>query len=156
MWEKFLQPIPKEERGDLIAAYHKHLTSKDPKIRETAAIAWSAWEAALLKINFDPEIFSSFTSPHHADAIARIECHYFFNKSFFPTDNWILENVDKIRHIPGVIIHGRYDVVCPLDSAWQLHRRWPEAKLEIIGDAGHAASEPGIAKALIRATDSLR
>jgi proline iminopeptidase len=156
IWEEYLQPIPEEERGDLMAAYYKRLTSNDPKIRETAAKAWSTWEGALIKLKFDPEIFSSFIAPHHADALARIECHYFVNKSFFPSDNWILENVEKIRHIPGVIVHGRYDIVCPLDNAWQLHKRWPEAKLEIIPDAGHAASEPGIADALIRATDSLR
>lgn len=155
-WENYLKPIPEKERGNMISAYFKRLTSSDPKIREEAAIAWSGWEGATLKLRFDPEIFSSFTASHHADAIARVECHYFMNNSFFPSDNWILENVSKIRHIPGIIVHGRYDIICPLDSAWQLHRAWPEAILEIIPDAGHAASEPGIVDALVRATDHFR
>lgn len=155
-WESYLEQIPEAERDNMIAAYYKRLTSEDPKTRENAAIAWSAWEAALLRLRFDPTLFSSFVTPHHADALARIECHYFINKAFFPTDNWILENAAKIRHIPCFIVHGRYDVVCPIDSAWQLHKQLPSAKLEIIPDAGHSASEPGIAEALIRATDSLR
>ncbi len=155
-WEHYLKPIPLTERHDMITAYYKRLLSPDPIVRQEAAIAWSGWEAAALRLRFDPELFSSFTTPHHADAIARIECHYFLNKSFFPTDHWILDNIGKARHIPAIIIHGRYDIVCPLESAWQLHKRWPEAKLEIIPDAGHSASEPGITDALIRATDLFR
>jgi proline iminopeptidase len=154
-WEKYLEPIPEEERGNMMAAYYKQLQSKDRQIRKRAAIAWTSWEGALLRLKFDPTTFSTFTEAHRADAIARIECHFFVNKGFFPTDNWILENASKIRHVPIVIIHGRYDVVCPLDNAWQLHKQLPDAKLEIIPDAGHAASEPGIAEALIRATDAL-
>lgn len=156
MWEKFLAPIPPEERCDLIKAYFKRLTSSDPAVRHEAAHAWSAWEGAALRLQFDPTLFHSFTEERHADAIARIECHYFIHHAFFKTDNWLLEHVGAIRKIPGVIIHGRYDIVCPLESAWALHRAWPEAKLEIIPDAGHAASETGITDALIRATDEFR
>ncbi|MBS3904179.1 MAG: prolyl aminopeptidase [Simkania sp.] len=155
-WENYFHFIPEKERQDMLTAYYIRLTSSDPKLRRDAAIAWSAWEGATLKLRFDQETFSSFTLPHHADAIARIECHYFINKSFFPTDNWIVDNIEKIRNIPGMIIHGRYDVICPLNNAWQLHHAWPESKLDIIPDAGHSASEPGIANALIQATNSFR
>ncbi len=155
-WEKYIGLIPPEERGDLIKAYYKRLTSNNQQTRIEAANAWSAWEAVALRLRFDPELFASFTDPFHALAVARIECHYFVNLCFYPTPNWILENCEKIRHIPGVIVHGRYDIVCPVDNAWQLHKRWPEAKLEIIPDAGHAVSEPGITDALVRATDSFR
>jgi proline iminopeptidase len=94
-----------------------------------------------------------FTEDTHADALARVECHYFMNGCFFKTDNWLIEQVGAIRKIPAVIVQGRYDIICPMESAWELHRAWPEAEFEVIKDAGHAASEPGIADALIRATD---
>lgn len=153
-WERFLEPIPQDERGDLIGAYYKRLTDSDTTIRKNAAKAWSGWEGAALRLHFDPKLFDFFTQDHVSDAIARIECHYFRNKIFFPTDDWILEHIQTIRAIPGIIIHGRYDIVCPFDNAWSLHKAWPEAKLEIIPDAGHASGEPGIMDALIRATDS--
>ncbi len=149
-WQKFLAPIPVAERNDLIAAYYKRLTSKD---RKEAAYAWSRWEGMTLKLEVDPEFVASFTADEHADAIARIECHYFMNKAFFKTDNWIIEQIHKIRHIPTRIIHGRYDMVCPVENAWDLSQAFPEAKLEIISAAGHIASEPGIRDALIRASD---
>lgn len=152
-WEKYLDPIPENERGDLFQAYHKRLTSKDPAIRKRAASTWTAWEGATLKLIFDEKIFDHFVEDAHADAIARIECHYFVNRCFFKTDNWLIEQVGKIRHIPAVIIHGRYDIICPMENAWDLHKAWPEAELQIIKDAGHAASEPGIMKALVQATD---
>lgn len=155
-FEKFLAPIPKEERRDLIQAYYKRLTSEDPEVRRRAAKHWSGWEAATLRLVYDPELYASFTEDARADSIARVECHYFINRCFFKTDNWLIEEVGKIRHIPGVIIHGRYDVVCPFENAWDLHRAWPEAVLEVIKDAGHSASEPGIADALIRATDRFK
>ena len=101
-------------------------------------------------------MIDEFTEADKAIALARIECHYFVNNCFFETDNYLLEQVGRIRHLPGVIVHGRYDVVCPVMSAWDLHRAWPEAELNIIRDAGHAASEPGITDALVRATDSFR
>lgn len=152
-WEKYIEPIPPSERGDMMQAYYKRLTSSDADVRKKAAVAWSAWESVNLRLIFDPALFAQFVEDFHADALARIECHYFVNNCFFKTDNWLIENVDKIRHIPAVIIQGRYDLVCPFESAWELHKAWPEARLEIIPNAGHAASEEGICDALIRATD---
>jgi len=152
-WEKYLDPIPPAERDDMIRAYHKRLTSPDAPARLRAASAWAAWEGATLKLIFNPDIYQQFVEDTHADAIARIECHYFVNDCFFKSDNWLIENVGKIRHIPAVIIQGRYDVICPFESAWDLHKAWPEAEFEIIKDAGHAASEPGIVEALVKATD---
>ncbi len=153
IWETFIAPIPEEERGDFVKAYYKRLTSSDPEVRRVAAQAWSGWEGSTSKLIFDPALFASFTEDQSADSIARIECHYFVNNIFFETDNWILENVNTIRHIPCVIVQGRYDIPCPIQSAWELHKAWPEAQLEIIPNAGHAATEPGIMDALIRAAD---
>ncbi len=155
-FEKYLHAIPEDERGDLIQAYYKRLTSSDAKERQIAAKAWSGWEGATLRLLFDPSLFSQFTEDFKADAIARIECHYFVNHCFFKTDTWLLDHVEKIRHIPSTIIHGRYDIICPFETAWRLHKAWPEAKFEVIKDAGHAAGEAGITDALIRATDHLR
>ncbi len=152
-WEKYIDPIPEEERGDLLHAYYRRLMSKDRAIRQKAASTWAAWEGAALKLIFDPTLFEQFVEDSHADAVARIECHYFVNQCFFKTDNWLIENVRKIRHIPAVIVHGRYDIICPMETAWDLHKAWPEAEFQVIKDAGHAASEPGIVDALIRATD---
>jgi proline iminopeptidase len=152
-WEKFVDPIPLSERDDLIEAYYRRLTSEDRMVRRRAASAWTCWEGATLKLIFDPKLYMQFTEDEHADALARIECHYFRNKSFFKSDNWLIEHVEAIRKIPGVIIQGRYDIICPMESAWELHKAWPQAELEIIKDAGHAGSEPGIMDALIRATD---
>ena len=152
-WEKYLAPIPEKERGNLLKAYYKQLTSENPEVRKKAAKAWTIWETINLRLVFDPELFAEFTESHHADALARVECHYFLNNCFFETDNYLIENIDKIRHIPAVIIHGRYDLVCPFETAWELAQAWPEAKLEVIPDAGHSSSEKGIMDALIRATD---
>lgn len=154
-WEKFIDPIPETEREDVLRAYYKQLTSSDKATRMRAASAWTCWEGATLKLIFDSEIFLQFTEDFHADAIARLECHYFINNCFFKTDNWLIENVGALRKIPAVIIQGRYDIICPMLSAWELHRAWPEAEFEVIKDAGHAASEPGITDALVRATDRL-
>ena len=101
-------------------------------------------------------MIDDFSAPETAISLARIECHYFMNNCFFETDNYLLEHVDCIRHIPAVIVHGRYDVICPLTNAWDLHRAWPEATLTIVADAGHASTETGIADALVRATDGFR
>ena len=155
-WEQYLQLIPESERGDMITAYYRRLTSDDYSVRLEAAEAWSLWEASALKLLPDPKLIEEFTEPEMAIALARIECHYFANNCFFDTDNYLIENVDRIRHIPAVIVHGRYDMVCPFTNAWDLHRAWPEASLEIVPNAGHAASEPGITDALVRATDSFR
>ncbi len=153
VWESYVAPIPVSERNDFVRAYYKRLTSSNTEERLQAAKAWAGWEGATSKLKFDPALFASFSADAMADSIARIECHYFIHNTFFDTDNWILENVEAIRHIPGVLIHGRYDVPCFVENAWELHRAWPEAKLEIIPDAGHASTEPGILDALIRATD---
>lgn len=154
-WEKYIDPIPVEERHDLIQAYYRRLTSPDPAVRKIAASAWTCWEGATLKLIFDPNTFMQFTEDEHADALARVECHYFVNRCFFETDNWLIEKAGAIRNIPGHIIHGRYDIICPMENAWDLHKAWPEAQYTVIKDAGHAASEPGITDALIEATDSL-
>lgn len=152
-WEGYLAPIPEAERSDLIAAYYKRLTSEDFEVRERAARAWSIWEASTSKLIPDADLIQRFGSGSFADAFARIECHYFINSGFFESDTQILDNVARIRHIPAVIVQGRYDVVCPMTSAWDLHRAWPEAELVVVEDAGHSATEAGITSALIEATD---
>ncbi len=152
-WEAYLQPIPEAERANLIPAYYQRLTSSDPQIRQQAAKAWSIWEAKTSKLLPDLAIVAEFGQDQFAEAFARIECHYFINKGFFATDAQLLENVDQIRQIPAVIVQGRYDVVCPMVSAWDLHRAWPEAEFIVVADAGHSMTEPGIRNALINATD---
>ena len=156
VWEEFVKVIPEDERHDMVSAYYRRLTSDDDKIRVAAARAWSIWEGTTSKLYFDPESIERFADPAFAEAFARIECHYFMNNCFFQTDNYLLENVGKIRHIPGVIVQGRYDVVCPMKSAWDLHRAWPEAELHITPDAGHSITEPGNLSALVEATDKFR
>ena len=155
-WEEYVRIIPEAERGDMIAAYYRRLTSADESVRLEAAQAWSVWEASALKLLPDQKLIDDFSEPEMAIALARIECHYFMNNCFFDTDNYLLEHIDRIRHIPAVIVHGRYDVICPFMNAWDLHRAWPEAKLNIIADAGHSVTEAGIADALVTATDSFR
>ncbi len=155
-WQHYLAPIPPDERHDLIAAYHRRLTGADAAERLRAARAWSRWEAATSKLLPDAQMVQSWGEDRFAEAIARIECHYFVNRGFFARPDQLLEGVARIRDIPTVIVQGRYDVVCPPVSAWDLHQRWPEAELQIIPDAGHAASEPGIVDALVRATDRFR
>lgn len=152
-WEHFLEPIPAAERDDLLAAYHRRLTSADAGIRLRAARAWSIWEGSTSRLRPSQDLHLRFGEAHFAEAFARIECHYFVNRGFFEHDGWLLDNVHRIRHIPATIVQGRYDVVCPLRSAWDLHRAWPEASLRVVGDAGHAASEPGILQQLLEATD---
>ncbi len=156
VWEEYEKIIPAEERGDFVGAYHRRLTSEDPDVRLEAARAWSVWEGSTSKLFFDYSTIEKFADADFALAFARIECHYFMNNAFFPTDNYLIENVGKIRHIPAVIVQGRYDVVCPMVSAWELHRAWPEAEMRVIPDAGHAASEPGIIDALVESTDKFR
>jgi proline iminopeptidase len=153
VWAKYLEPIPQNERHDLVKAYHKRLTSAEKSVRTEAAKAWSIWEGSTSKLFMDPKFIERFGGDEFADAFARIECHYFVNKGFFKTDNWIIENIGKIRHIPALIVQGRYDVVCPAVSAYELNQAWPESELHIIADAGHSASEVGIKSKLIEATD---
>lgn len=155
-WEDFLTPIPPAERGDLLRAYHRRLTAADPALRLAAAKAWSTWEGRTSRLLPDPELVARSGQDEFALAFARIECHYFVNRGFLERDGQLLEQVDRIRRLPGVIVHGRYDVVCPLQNAWDLHRAWPEAALRIVPDAGHAASEGGIVHELVSATDRLR
>ncbi|MEO1374626.1 MAG: prolyl aminopeptidase [Cyanobacteria bacterium J06635_10] len=152
-WEEYLKPIPPEERGDLLNAYYKRLTSEDRKVRLEAAKAWSIWEASTSKLFSDKSLMESFGESDFADAFARIECHYFVNKGFLEREDQLLLNVEKIRHIPAVIVQGRYDVVCPMVSAWELHQAWSEAEFIVVPDAGHSMTEPGIKSALIDATD---
>ncbi len=152
-WEAYLKPIPENERHDLVQAYYQRLTSPHTEVRKTAAQAWSIWEGSTSKLLPDSAFTAHYAEDEFADAFARIECHYFTNKGFFSEDNYLLNRIGNIRHIPAIIVQGRYDVVCPAESAWALHRAWPEAELKLIADAGHALSEPGITDALIEATD---
>jgi proline iminopeptidase len=153
LWEAFLAPIPEAERGDLLTAYHRRLTGNDAAERAAAARAWATWEGSTIRLLPDPEMIAEFSQDAAADSLARIESHYFMNHGFFDRPDQLLDNVSAIRSIPAVIVHGRYDMCCPIANAWDLHRRWPEAKLEIVADAGHAAFEPGIVDRLVEATD---
>ena len=153
VWEEYVRVIPEAERGDMLTAYHRRLTSDDEAVRLEAARAWSIWEGSTSKLFPDADLINHFGEEHMALQLARIECHYFMNNAFFETENYLIENVGRIRHIPAVIAQGRYDVVCPMMSAWELHRAWPEAELRVIADAGHSATEPGIIDALVEATD---
>lgn len=153
-WRDFLAPIPEVEHGDLLAAYHRRLIGDDEVARMAAAKAWSLWEAQTATLRPSPSVVNHFADPFVATSLARIECHYFVNHAFLEPDE-LLNRAGVLSDIPGIIIHGRYDVVCPVDQAWDLHQAWPQAQLQIVGDAGHAASEPGIAAALVEATRSM-
>ena len=150
-WEDYLAPIPAEERHDLVGAFYRRLTGSDQIAQMHAAKAWSVWEGRTATLRPDGHVIERFSEPQRALSIARIECHYFVNDAFLEEDQ-LLRDMHKIAHIPGVIVHGRYDVICPLDNAWALHQAWPNSELLIIRDAGHAAGEPGITDALVRAT----
>lgn len=147
-WKRFIDPIPLSERDDIVAAYYRRLTSKNEIIRMGAAKAWSIWEGSSITLMPDNKVVGNFSEPHFALSIARIECHYFMNQSFFEP-NYLLENAHKLKDIPGFIVHGRYDMVCPIDQALLLHQSWSGSQLRVIGNAGHAASEPGISHALV-------
>lgn len=153
-WEAYLEPIPEAERGDLVRAYYSRLTSDDEVARMAAAKAWSLWEGRTASLLPREELVNHFADPFTALSLARIECHYFMHDSFLEPDQ-LLRDAHRLAGIPGIIVHGRYDAICPLENAWQLARAWPDAELQIIPDAGHAASEPGIVDALVRATNSL-
>ena len=152
-WESYLAPIPESERDDLMQAYYRRLTHEDALVQQEAAKAWSIWEGSTSKLQVDQNLQKKFGEDQFAIAFARIECHYFVNGGFFERPDQLLANIDRIRDIPAVIVQGRYDVVCPMRSAWDLHRAWPEAQLIVIPDAGHSVTEPGILDALIAATD---
>jgi proline iminopeptidase len=152
-WEKFLAPIPQAERGNLMQAYYSRLTGDDEAVRAEAARAWSMWEGSTINLYQRPAQIKHFGSAVFAAAFARIECHYFVNGGWFESDNWLIDNAPVLKNIPSVIIQGRYDVCTPMATAWELHKAMPHAEFLVIADAGHAYDEPGIADALVRATD---
>ncbi len=153
LWERYVEPVAEADRGDMIGAYYELLTSDDVEVSGKAARAWSVWEGATSFLRLNPDYIAKFQEDAYAAAFARIECHYFVNRGFFRSDSQLLEDVDRIRRIPAVIVQGRYDVICPMKSAWDLHRVWPEADLRIVADAGHSAFEAGNIHELVSATD---
>lgn len=154
-FERYVSVIPVDERGDLVAAFHKRLVSPEREVRLAAARAWARWEGETISIAGPSALPSRFNEDRFAEAFARIENHYFVNMGFFDSDGWLLEQAARLRHIPCHIAHGRYDMCTPLASAWALKRVWPEAELSVIPDAGHSSLEPGIVDALVRATDAM-
>ena len=156
VWEPYLNHIPAEEHHDLLRAYHSRLTDPDRNVQMAAARVWSVWEGSTSCLLPNEELISHSAADDFALAFARIECHYFVNGGWLTDGRELLANVDRIRHIPAVIVQGRYDIVCPAKSAWELHRAWPESSLRIVPDAGHSAGEPGIVHELVAATDSFR
>jgi proline iminopeptidase len=155
-WESYREAIPAEERDDFLNAYYKLLTGNDQRAALAAARAWSVWEGSTSFMRSQPEHVKKWGEDHFALAVARIECHYFVNRGFMRSESQLLEDVDRIRHIPATIVQGRYDVVCPMTSAWDLHRVWPEADFRVVPDAGHSAFEPGNTHELVLATDRYR
>lgn len=153
-WQEFIAPIPEHERHDLVAAHYRRLTGADEVARMHSAKAWSLWEGRTATLLPNRSVIDFFGSPHTALSLARIEAHYFYHDAFLAPDQ-ILREAYRLKDIPGYIVHGRYDVVCPMQSAWDLHRAWPRAQLEIVPDAGHSAAEPGITHALVIATYEL-
>jgi len=153
LWEHYVEPIPVEERTDMMQAYYTRLTSDDLATRARAARAWSMWEGATSHLRTNPTYLAKFEDPDYAAAFARIEAHYFVNRGFLDNDDQLLRDADRIRNIPGVIVQGRYDMVCPMRSAWDLHRAWPQSQLRVVPDAGHSAHEAGITRELVSATD---
>lgn len=155
-WEKFLAPVPESDRGgDLVEVYHRLLHSPDAQLATDAAVAWSTWEGATSSLLPQPDRVAETADPRFALAFARIENHYFVNHGFLD-DGQLLRDIDRIAHIPGVIVQGRHDIVCPAVSAWDLHKAWSNSELHMVPDAGHAASEPGITHYLVEATDKYR
>lgn len=156
LFEHFEKHIPPDERSDLIAAYHRRLTHPDKTVRVTAARLWTQWEAATLSLLPDPDRVEQFGEENHALAFARIEAHYFVNGGFFDRDDQLIANVPRIQHIPAVLVHGRYDVVTPMQIAYDLKAVWPQADLRICEDAGHTMTEPSIARELVAATERFK
>ena len=154
-FDQYQQAIPPEERADMVSAFYQRLTSPDAGVRVAAARAWTRWEGDTISFEGPTARPTRFNEDHFAEAFARIECHYFVHKGFFESDGWLLKAAPRYADIPGVIVHGRYDVVTPLSSAYQLKKAWPKAELKIIPDAGHSSLEPGVTDALIRATEKM-
>ncbi|VUD53946.1 Proline iminopeptidase [Thalassocella blandensis] len=153
-WDDFQKPVPEHERDNMMNAYYQLLTGDNELAKMGAAKAWSLWEGRCATLRPCPDVVSSFSDAHMALSLARIEAHFFVNKSFIEP-NQILNNMDKLEGIPGIIIHGRYDMVCPLENAHQLYKAWPDSELQIIRDAGHSSREPGIIDALTKATKAM-
>jgi len=153
-WEDYLHPIPEDERHEMVSAFYRRLTGNNELAKMACAKAWSVWEGRCATLRPNPDVVESFADPHMAIALARIEAHYFYNNAFM-AENQLLQQVDKLEGIPGIIVHGRYDMVCPLDNALSLHHLWHDSELHIVRDAGHASREPGIVDALIRATRAM-
>lgn len=153
-WEAYLAPIPKAERRNMLRAYYRRLTSANRKTAMRAARGWSIWEGATSHLRTNPNEIALAGGARLATALARIGCHYFIHRCFLRRDSQLLDDVHRIRRIPAVIVQGRYDVICPMRTAWDLHRAWPEAQLRIVGDAGHSAFESGTSRELVRATDA--
>ncbi|CAA6819155.1 MAG: Proline iminopeptidase (EC [uncultured Thiotrichaceae bacterium] len=153
-WDDFLEPIPEDERDDLLKAYYQLLTGEDEIAKMRSAKAWSTWEGRTATLLPNEDLMAHFTDPHTALSVARIETHYFINEGFLE-EGQLLKNADKLRGIPGYIIQGRYDMICPMEQAYRLHQAWPEANFAVVANAGHAASEEGIISALVSATNSL-
>jgi len=155
-FDKYLEPIPKVERGHLLSAYHRRLTGKDEKELVKCAKAWSLWEMSTSRLYVDPKNLEKAENDQFAVPFARIECHYFVNGGFMAYDGQLIKEAHKLANIPGVIAHGRYDMVCPVKTAWDLCKMWPKAELNITPDGGHSWKEPGTLDVLIRATDKFR
>ena len=153
-WEKFLEPIDENQRDDLMSAYHKIFKSDNEEKKLAAAIAWSRWEGSTSSLSYNPDMADSFSNPHFALAFALIENHYFVNKGFLEHENQLIESgIDIIRNIPTTIVQGRYDIVCPMTTAWELSKNWPEAKLIVAPASGHTAFEKEVTHELIKATN---
>ena len=152
-WQDFIAPIPEAERGDLMRAHYARLTGDDPEQMRASALAWSVWEGVTSNLLVSEAAVGRFQADDFAIALARIEAHYFVNHGFMEQPNQLLDNIDRIRAIPAVIVQGRYDVVCPAKTAWDLHRAWPEADFRMVPDAGHSSFEAGIVHELVEATD---
>jgi proline iminopeptidase len=155
-WEQFISHIPVEERSNLVEAYYRRLTSDDAETRLQAATEWTRWEASVIFLVPRPDVVAEAIEGAHAEPLARVECHYFINGCFLKTENQLIEDIHRIRHIPAVIVQGRYDVVTPIKNAWKLHRAWPKADLKIVPTAGHASLDPDIVHELVSATDRFR
>lgn len=152
LWEKYLEPVPVAARSNFIDAYHRLLTNPDPAVHGPAAVAWATWEASTITLLPRPDVVAAFADPHYAVAFARIENHYFVNHGWFEPGQ-LIRDASRLKHVPGVIVQGRYDTCTPPVTAWDLHRAWPEAEFVMVPDAGHAFDEPGILSAQIEATD---
>ncbi len=153
-WERFLAPIPEAERGDLVAAYHRRLFGDDPEEQRRTAVAWSEWEASMVTLIQDPELEKELVEEHAALAIARISAQFMLRRGWLEREDQLLRDVERIAHLPCVIVHGRYDLICPPRAAFDLHRLWPGSELVLVPDAAHLAFDGGIARELVRAADS--